>query len=112
MICRTRRVEVWETCKERKEKDQSALDAVKEEIEALEEQVNSLLLDNDSGKRPSGKRFWAMMGHRYITFADSNKIKATLDEARNYKQQLNRMLGYDDRGKSTLELERQRIREA
>ena len=103
------------------EQSRLVLAAVKEEIELLEDQINMLRLDDSSDQRPSGNRFWSIVGHHdeqdlactcLSCNMDEMKIEAAVTEAGVYKQRLNRVLGRGDRGKSTLELERERIREA
>ncbi|KAK5131337.1 hypothetical protein LTR08_001003 [Meristemomyces frigidus] len=97
------------------------LELLKEEIQGLEEQVKLLRFEEGSD-RPSGTRFWAMVGHlgeddacTCIACTGSDIRQATqdaVDEAHVYKKELNSVLGISRNGQSTLELERQRTREA
>ena len=96
------------------------LNLATEAIRYLEEQVDLLRLDDGSDPRPSGQRFRTMIGHDEeddtctctSCIPSHGTIEAALEEGRTYKQRLSRVLGFDGNGKSSLEVERQRTREA
>lgn len=101
------------------------LPSLKEEIERLEGQVELLDIDEEPHGRttkPSGRRFWTAFGRvrgggaciclDCLAGGRYERIMAAIEEAELYRVQLNRVLGIDSSGKSTLEVEREKIREA
>ena len=81
-----------------------------------------LRLDGGLDNGSAGQWFWALADRAEkegscdcvscLSGERHNKISAAVSEAEVYKKQLSNLLGFDGSGKSTLELERERIREA
>lgn len=97
------------------------LDEVKDEILGLEDQVKMLQLDEKHSKRDMGRSFWTMVDSAdeqcpcacdsCLAGEKTDQIMAAIEEAGVYKERLNGLLGIDGSGKSSLERERERIRE-
>lgn len=98
------------------------LDYAQEEIKGLEKQLEMLQLDEMQDTESLGQRFWTLVEHAEqdrmcacvscLATTKSDRINRAVEEAGVYKQRLCSLLGFDGSGKSTLQRERERIREA
>ncbi|KAK5122741.1 hypothetical protein LTR85_003656 [Meristemomyces frigidus] len=83
----------------------------KEEIEGLEQQVRHLAVDSKEQDTHLGERFHSAM-ERAEDVEDPVLRSIALAAADAYRNRLHRLLGFDVSGKSTLDIEREKIREA